>query len=125
MRLHSLGFLSLSQDHKQVIIGQEVEPRKHLPLLLQIIIKRLLDLIKLLISIIELPSNSILIKQSQNPLISNQKIHSISPNGIHHFKISSLSRHLLMNIIRCKYRLKIHPPSLTLSNRLYQLRYLI
>ncbi len=54
MRLDSCRLLGLRQYLQEVVIRQEVKPRKFLPLLLQIFIQRFLNILQLLIRILKL-----------------------------------------------------------------------
>lgn len=54
VRLHCGGFFGLTQDFKQFVITQKIEPSEPLSFLFQIFIERFLDQFKLIIGFFEL-----------------------------------------------------------------------
>jgi hypothetical protein len=112
--LHCLGILGLRQNLKQFFVGQEEKAGEAPPLGLEILGEALLNLVQELVAILKLGLILFAFNVVPHVLFAGKDFQSNLPMLVHRVEFHLLVGHLLLDVLRRKDRLKVHPPSLRL-----------
>jgi len=112
MRLHGSWVFRLSQQHEQVIRGQEEETREYQRLLLQVLVERPLDVVELFVCLLELGVHVFTFSELVDAWVVVDGFGSVAPDLIYILELLRLYWQGLVDIIRGEHRLEVHPSAL-------------